>query len=129
MTENQIATNIVDAAYKIHTRLGPGLLESVYEVVLAHELKKRNCEVLRQVPIPITYEDITFEEGFKADLIVNDKVIIELKSVEEMNPVFSKQLITYLKLADKRLGILINFGEYLIKNGIKRIVNNLPEDK
>lgn len=127
MSENEIAKMIVNAAYKIHTTLGPGLLESVYEVVLAHELKKLGLNVSRQQSIPITYEDLKFEEGFRADIIVEDKVIIELKSVEEIAKVHHKQLLTYLRLADKRLGLLINFGAALIKDGLFRIVNKLEE--
>ena len=127
MTENEIAKEIVDAAYKIHTRLGPGLLESVYESVLSHELAKRGLSVLRQQGIPLVYEEIKFDEGFRADLVVGNKVIVELKSVELIAPVHKKQLLTYLRLADKKLGLLINFGEALIKDGITRIVNRLPE--
>ena len=125
MTENEIATQIVDAALKIHTKLGPGLLESVYEVVLAHELKKRGLRVVRQAPTPIVYDDIKFDEGFRADLIVEDKVIVELKSVETVVPVHKKQVLTHLRLTNLKLGLLINFGEELIKNGISRIVNGL----
>ena len=127
MSENEIAKVIVDAAFNVHTKLGPGLLESVYEVALDYELKKRMLESRRQVPISIMYEGITFDEGFRADLIVNEKVIVELKSVESVSPQHKKQLLTYLRLADKRLGLLINFGEELIKDGIKRVVNGLPE--
>jgi GxxExxY protein len=125
MTENEIATQIVDAAFQIHTKLGPGLLESVYEVVLAHELKKRGLRVVRQAPIPIVYDDIKFDEGFRADLIVEEKVIVELKSVEAVVPVHKKQVLTHLRLTNLKLGLLINFGEDLIKNGISRIVNGL----
>jgi GxxExxY protein len=127
MTENEIAREIVDSAFRVHTRLGPGLLESVYEVCLAHELKARGLAAVRQQPIPVVYDAIRFEEGFRADLIVEDKVIVELKSVERVSPVHKKQLLTYLRLADKRLGLLINFGDELIKDGITRIVNRLPE--
>ncbi len=127
MTENEIAKEIVDAAFKIHTTLGPGLLESVYEAVLAHELNNRGAQVERQKSLPVVYENIHLEEGFRADLVVSDKVIVELKSVEEVAPVHKKQLLTYLRLADKRLGLLINFGEARIKDGITRIVNRLPE--
>lgn len=127
MTENEIAKVVVDAAYKIHMKLGSGLLESVYERVLAYELKKRGLEVIRQKPIPIVYETEQFDEGFRADLVVEDKVILELKSVELLAPVHKKQLLTYVRLADKRLGLLINFGATLIKDGIKRIVNGLKE--
>jgi GxxExxY protein len=127
MTENEIAKVVVDAAYKVHTMLGPGLLESVYEVVLTHELQRRGLQAERQVPIPITYDSIIFDEGFRADIIVNGIVILELKSVEQSAPVHKKQLLTYLRLAKKRLGLLINFGEGLIKTGITRMVNGLPD--
>lgn len=127
MTENEIAKQIVDAAYKVHTIFGPGLLESAYEAILAYELRKRGLRVALQQAIPIVYEDVNLEVGYRADLIVEDKVIVELKSVEKVAPVHHKQLLTYLKLADKRLGLLINFGEALIKNGIRRVVNQLPE--
>jgi GxxExxY protein len=126
-TENEIATEVVDAAYRVHTRLGPGLLETVYEVVLAHELKKRGLRFVRQQPVPIEYEGIKFDEGFRADVIVEDKVILELKSLEQLARVHHKQLLTYLRLADKRLGLLINFGQEYVKDGIKRIVNGLEE--
>ena len=125
MTENEIAKIIVDAAYKVHNELGPGLLESVYEIVLAHELSKRGLKVERQVPIPIEYDGLKFQEGFRADIIVDKKIIIELKSVETIQRVHRKQLLTYLRLADKKLGLLINFGTDLFKNGISRIVNGL----
>ena len=127
MTENEVATIIVDAAYKVHCALGPGLLESVYEVVLAKELAKRGLSVLRQQPITIIYEDLVFDEGFRADLIVENCVIVELKSVETVAPVHRKQLLTYLRLTDMRLGLLINFNAPLIKDGIIRVVNNLSE--
>ncbi|MGB0863832.1 MAG: GxxExxY protein [Saprospiraceae bacterium] len=125
MQENEITGAIVDASLKVHRALGPGLLESVYEEVLAYELANRGFEVHRQVAIPVVYEDVVFDKGFRADIIVNGKVIIELKSVEELKPVHYKQLLTYLKLGDKRVGLLINFNVNLIKHGIKRIVNNL----
>ena len=127
MDENEIARHIVDAAYHIHRKLGPGLLESVYETVLAFEIEKRGLTVKRQVPVSIEYEGIRFEEGFRADLIVEDIVIVELKSVENVSPVHKKQLLTYLRLTDSRLGLLINFGCALIRDGISRIVNRLPE--
>lgn len=129
MTENDIARIVVDACYKIHTTLGPGLLESVYEIVLQRELESRGLRVRRQVPVSIVWEGVTFEEGFRADLIVNDLVIIELKSVEKLAPVHGKQLLTYLRLMKLRLGLLINFGEALIKDGIKRVANGLPEEE
>ena len=127
MTENEIAREVVDTAYKVHTLFGPGLLESVYEKVLAYELRKRRLQVACQQGIPLFHDDMKFDEGFRADLIVENKVIVELKSVELIAPVHKKQLLTYLRLADKRLGLLINFGEALIKDGITRIVNHLPE--
>lgn len=127
MTENDIAREIVDAAYKIHVALGPGLLERVYEVALRHELQKRGLCVARQVAVPIVYDDIEFDEGFRADLIVDDKVLVELKSVEQTARVHKKQVLTYIRLGDWRLGLLINFGEVLIKDGISRIVNGLEE--
>jgi len=127
MDENEIAKEVVDAAYKIHIALGPGLLESVYEVVREYELKKRGLRVVRQKPLPVLYESVSIEAGYRADMIVEEKVILELKSVEELAPVHKKQLLTYLRLADKRLGLLINFGDALIKHGITRIVNNLPD--
>ena len=126
-TENDISRDIVDAAFHIHQRLGPGLLESVYETILAHELTLRGLHIVRQQPIPIIYDDVHFDEGFRADLVVEDKIIIELKSVEQIAPVHKKQLLTYLRLSDIRLGLLINFGEVLVKDGIHRIVNRLPD--
>lgn len=125
MTENDVAKVVVDCAFKVHTALGPGLLESVYETVMAYELKKRGLIVQRQLPIPIVYESMQFDEGFRADLVVNDLVIVELKSVETLARVHSKQLLTHIRLANKKLGLLINFGEALIKTGIKRVVNGL----
>ncbi len=126
-SENEIAKIIVDACFYIHTNLGPGLLESVYEVVLARELTDRGLNIKRQIAIPIEWKNITFDEGFRADLIIENKVLVELKSVQKTSPVHQKQLLTYLRLTELRLGLLINFGEALIKDGIKRIVNNLPE--
>ena len=125
MTENEIATIIVDSAYRVHTQLGPGLLESVYETAMAHELTKRGMGIRRQQGMPVIYDTIRMEMGFRADLIVNGKVIIEIKSIEAIAPVHRKQLLTYLRLTDKRLGLLINFNVDLIKNGITRVVNNL----
>ena len=126
MTENRIAEIIVDACFKIHTILGPGLLESVYETVLAHELHSRGLSVVRQQCLPIVYEGITLDEGFRADLIVEGLVIVELKSIETILPVHKKELNTYLRLSGKRLGLLVNFGSYLIKDGITRIANGMP---
>ena len=125
MRENEIATKIVDAAFHIHTELGPGLLESVYERILSYELQKRGLCVATQVIIPVVYDGKTFDNGFVADVIVNDCVIIELKSVEKVVPVHKKQVLTYLRLTDLKLGLLINFGEILIRDGITRLVNGL----
>jgi GxxExxY protein len=123
MTENEIAKQILDAAFLVHTKLGPGLLESVYEVVMAYELKKRGLTAERQKPMPIIYENVRFDEAFRSDLVVNGKVIVELKSVEVLLPVHAKQLLTQLRLSGLKLGLLINFGEAHLKNGIKRIIN------
>ncbi len=117
------------AHFQVHTRLGPGLLESVYEVALAHELRKRGLAVERQVPIPVVYDGIQFDEGFRADLVVAGLVIIELKSVESVHPVHKKQLLSYLKLTYKRLGYLINFGAELIKDGLSRVSNGAADWK
>ena len=127
MTENEVAKQIVDAAYRVHTSLGPGLLESVYEVVRAYELEKRGLHTVRQQAVPIVYQGIRIEMGFRADLIIEDQVIVEIKSVDAVAPVHKKQLLTHLRLADKRLGLLINFNVALIKDGITRIVNGLPD--
>ena len=123
MTENEIAKRILDAAFAVHTKLGPGLLESVYEVVLAYELQKRGLTAERQKPMPILYDNIRFDEAFRSDLVVNGKVIAELKSVEALLPVHAKQLLTQLRLSGLKLGLLINFGEAHLKNGIKRVIN------
>jgi GxxExxY protein len=125
MTENDLSKIIVNIAYQIHTKLGPGLLESVYEEIMYLELKSFGLNVERQKAIAVIWNDQKLEIGFRADLIVDNKVIIELKSVEELVPVHYKQLLTYLKLTNIKLGLLINFNENLIKDGIKRIVNNL----
>jgi len=127
MSENAVAQQIVDAAYRVHTTLGPGLLESVYEAALAYELEKRGLRISRQQVIPVVYEAVRIHTGFHADLIVEDIVIVEIKALESIAPVHKKQLLTYLKLADKRLGLLINFNVALIKDGITRIVNGLKE--
>jgi len=125
--ENDIAKVIVDAAFHVHSALGPGLLETVYEVALEHELKKRGLAVKRQEPVGIVYDGIRFEEGFRADLVVGDCVIIELKSVEAVAPVHKKQLLTYLRLTNKKLGLLVSFGAPVIKDGLFRVVNGLEE--
>ena len=125
MTENEISKIIVDISYKIHNELGAGLFESVYEEILYYELTKKGLKVRRQKAIPVYWKGIKMDIGFRADLIVEDKVIIEIKSVENILPVHRKQLLTYLKLTNIKLGLLINFNENLIKDGITRIVNNL----
>jgi len=127
LTENQLSKLILDAAFKVHTKTGPGLLESVYEAILVHELRKLGLRVERQTPIPMRYDELTFEEGFRADLLVEAKVIVELKSAEKLIPVHSKQLLTQLRLSDRRLGLLINFGNAHLKDGIERVANGLPE--
>jgi len=128
MDENEVSKLILDAAFKVHSNTGPGLLESVYEVLLAYELRKRGINVQRQAPISIQYDGVKFDEGFRADLLVDDKVIVELKSVESLNPVHAKQVLTQLRLSGRKLGLLINFGEEHLKHGIKRIANGLPEN-
>ena len=125
MTENEISKIIVDCAFKIHTTLGPGLLESVYRETLGYELEKRGLQVKKEQPIPVIYENIKLELGFRADLIVENKIIIEIKSIESIAPVHLKQLRTYLRLTNKKLGLLINFNVELIKDGIRRVVNGL----
>jgi GxxExxY protein len=125
MTENEVAKQPVDVAFKIHTTFGPGLLESIYETIMAYELQKRGLRVVRQLAIPVVYESIRMDLGFRADLIIESKVVIEIKSVEAIAPVHKKQLLTYLRLTDKRLGLLINFNVELIKDGITRVVNGL----
>ena len=128
MHENEIARVVVDVSYRLHRELGLGLLESVYEAIIAHELEKRGLVVERQVPIPVVWDAIRIEIGFRADLIVQHKIVVELKSVEASSPVHKKQLLTYLRLADKRLGLLINFGDELFRNGVSRVVNGLPDN-
>lgn len=125
MTENEISKIIVNTCYEIHVELGPGLLESVYEEILYLELKSQGLKVERQKPVQVVWKDQIVGEGFRSDLIVENKVIVELKSAQAVAPVHKKQLLTYLKLTDLRLGLLINFNETLIKNGITRIVNRL----
>ena len=127
MHENEISKIILDASIKIHKTLGPGLFESVYKSILAYELKKAGLKVSVQVSIPVQYEGLTFEKGFRADMIVNDKVLIELKSVENLSHVHKKQVLTYLKLTGLKLGLLINFNYKLMKNGFHRIVHKLED--
>ena len=128
MTKNEIGRLVVDAAIGVHRELGPGLLESVYEVILAHQLRQRGLRAERQVPIPIEYQGVKFDEAFRADILVDGKVVLELKSVEQVTRVHKKQLQTYLRLAGFRLGFLLNFGEDLMKKGITRAVNGLADE-
>ncbi|HSG71724.1 MAG TPA: GxxExxY protein [Planctomycetaceae bacterium] len=127
MTENEIGTICIATAIEMHKEFGPGLLESVYEIVLAHELKARGLEIARQVPISITYKGFVFEEAFRADLVVAGKVLIEVKSVKEISNAHGKQIQTYLRLTGLKLGYLFNFGDALMKDGIVRTVNGLEE--
>lgn len=127
MDENEIGKIAVDSAVQIHRELGPGLLETVYEIVLAKELERRGLKIQRQVSVPIVYRDIRFDEGFRADILVEDKVILELKSLDQIAKVHSKQVLTYLRLTGLQLGFLLNFGSPLMKDGISRVVNGLPE--
>jgi GxxExxY protein len=127
MRENEVAKTAVDVAYQVHTKLGPGLLESVYEAVMAHELRKRGLHVQTQAPIPVVWDSVKLDVGFRADMILEHCVILELKSIELVAPVHKKQLLTHLRLTDLRLGLLINFNVELIKDGISRVVNNLPD--
>ena len=129
MTENEIGKIVVNAAVSIHRDLGPGLLETVYEVVLAHVLRQRGLAVERQVPVSIRYCGIRFDEGFRADIIIENKVILELKSVQTVSNAHKKQLLTYLRLTGLKLGYLLNFAEALMKDGITRTVNKLAEDQ
>ena len=125
MTENDIAAVIVDAALKIHKTLGPGLLESVYQATLEFELRRRGLNVVQQLALPVYYEGIKLDVGFRIDLLVGDRVVVEIKSIEAIAPVHRKQLETYLRLMNMRLGLLINFNVELIKYGIQRVVNRL----
>ncbi len=129
MHENQISGIIVDSAIKVHNFLGPGLLESVYRAALAFELQKRGHRCAIERGIPAVYGDVYLELGFRADIIVDNKIIIETKSVEALAPIHGKVLLTYLRLADVRLGLLINFNVELLKDGIRRVVNNLPDPR
>ncbi|MGO8688341.1 MAG: GxxExxY protein [Thermoguttaceae bacterium] len=127
MHENEIGTIVVETAIAVHRALGPGLLESVYRAVMAHELRSRGLEARTEVPISIQYKSIKFDEGFRADIVIEERVIVELKSVEKVNPAHKKQLQTYLRLTGCKLGYLLNFGEALMKDGITRAVNGLEE--
>ncbi len=125
MHENDISGIIIDCAVKIHKVLGPGLLESVYQSALAYELRKRALEVAVEQAIPVVYEEVKLDVGFRADLIVERKVVVEVKSIEAIAPIHSKKLLTYLRLSGKKLGLLLNFNVVLMKDGIKRVVDNL----
>jgi len=125
MSENEISAVIIHSCFTIHQKLGPGLLESVYEEILAYELSEAGLRFTRQTGLPVYYKGIKLEIGFRADLIVEDKVIVEIKSVENIAPVHPKQLLTYLRITGLKLGLLINFNQALIKTGIHRVVNNL----
>ena len=125
MSENELAAIVVDVAYQIHTRLGPGLLESVYQAIMLHELRKRGLAVEFEKAVPVIWDEVHLEVGFRADLIVEGKLILELKSVEQIIRVHKKQLLTYMRLTNCRLGLLINFGAELIKDGISRVVDKL----
>lgn len=127
MEENEIARVVVDTAFQLHKDLGPGLLESVYEELFIYKLNERGLNVATQVELPVVYQGKTFSSKFRIDILVEEKLIVELKSVEQILPVHRKQLLTYLRLTDKRLGLLINFGSSLIKDGITRVVNRLVE--
>ncbi len=126
--ENRVAEDVVEAAFRIHRALGPGLLESVYEILLAHELVGLGHDVERQRPVAIRYGQVAFDVGFRADMVVDGCVILELKAVEKQLPVHSRQLLTYIRAADMKLGMLVNFGECRMKDGITRVVNNLPDN-
>jgi len=125
MGENEISAIVVDVCYKIHVKLGPGLLESVYEAILYHELSKRGLNVERQKPLPVVWDGINLDIGFRSDLIVEGKVILEIKSIEQLTDIHAKQVLTYLKITKMKLGLLINFNVPIIKYGIKRVVSNL----
>ncbi len=122
---NDISGQIVDSAMAVHTALGPGLLESAYQAALAFELRSRGVDVLTEVPLPVTYRDVVLEVGYRLDLMVEDEVIVEIKSVDALGPIHQAQLLSYLRLSGKRLGLLINFNVAHLRDGIKRLANNL----
>lgn len=128
MRINDITGEIIEVAIEIHRKLGPGLLESVYQKVLAFELRKRGFDVEEEWPIPVKWDSIHLDIGFRADLVVNQVVLVELKSLEKIAAVHKKVLLTYLRIADKQVGLLINFGEEVLKSGIHRVVNNYNEE-
>jgi len=127
MTENEIATKLIDICFNLHNEFGPGLFESVYEELICYELMEEEISFVRQKPIKLRYKNIELDVAFRADIIIENKVILEIKSIETIVPVHKKQVITYLKLADMKLGLLINFNVNLLKEGIFRIVNNIDE--
>ena len=129
MEINEISELIIKASIKIHNKLGPGLLESVYQRILTYELRKAGLQIETEVPIPVNWEGHTIDDSFRADLIINKQILVELKSVEQILPVHHKQVFTYLKLTNLHLGLLINFNTPLLKDGLHRIVRNLPEDQ
>jgi GxxExxY protein len=126
---DEITAHIVDAALRIHRQLGPGLLESVYETVLCRVLERRGLVVVRQLPVSFDFDGIRFEDAFRVDLLVGGRVVVELKSVEKLSPLFSKQLLTYLRLMNLPVGLLINFGAETLKDGLRRVVNNYSDDR
>lgn len=123
MTENEIGELLIGTAISLHRELGPGLMETVYEVILSDQLRRKGLAVQRQVPVPIEYQGIRFDEGFRADLVIGGKVIVEIKCVERLSNAHKKQLLTYLRLTDSRLGYLLNFSAAVMKDGITRVVN------
>ena len=125
MTENEISSKIIGASIEVHKQLGPGLLENTYEICLAHELKLMGLEVKQQVPLPVIYKDIKLNAGYRIDMIVENKVIIEIKSVDALAPIHTAQILTYLKLKDLKFGLLINFNEIKVIDGLKRIINGV----
>ncbi len=127
MTENELAAIVVDTSLDIHRRLGPGLLESAYEAVVAYELGKRGLIIERQVPVPLVWDELVIAASYRIDILVDNKLIVELKSIEKVLPVHIKQVLTYLKVSNLKLGLLINFGAAYLKDGITRLVNNLEE--
>jgi GxxExxY protein len=129
MTENELANIVIDRGLKIHKQLGPGLLESIYEECLVYELSKKGLEVQRQVPLPLKHEGITFSSSYRLDILVEGKLIVELKTVEEINNLHIAQLLTYLKVSDRSLGLLLNFNVVLFKYGIKRVINGFDLDR
>ena len=127
MTENQIATVVVDCAYRIHKELGPGLLESAYGTCLAFELRQTGLKIEEQKPLPVVYRDVKLDCGYRLDLVVEDSVVVEIKAVDQLAPIHDAQLLSYLRLSGMRVGLLINFHVRVLKNGLKRIVNDFPD--